>query len=172
MHIYKAFVFFIAVNIDLRIDCESQSPQTALSTNVRGSPSSTQEVLNYIARRFFHEIDVLNPDKLTGFLRYLKKERKVSVVNIREESIIFKLGCRSLQILDELWEDYSTGHLTEVAQMNLVTQDILKLFGLSSLKLTLNIKEEDYRDCRQRLETDDGKYGKNVVYLQQFRLRL
>ena len=130
-----------------------------MSKNVRRSPSSTQEVLNYIVRRCVHEVDASNPDKLTGFLRYLKKERKVSVVDIRVGSIIFKLECRSLQILDELWEDYSTGHLTEVAQMNLVTEDVLKLFGLSSLKLTSNIKEEDYRDCRQRLETDEGKYG-------------
>ena len=172
MHLLSFLFFFIAVNIDLRIDCETRSPRTASSKNVKRGPSSTQEVLNYIACACFHEIDASNPDKLTGFLRYLKKERKVSVVDIREGSIIFKLECKSLQILDELWEDYSTGHLTEVAQMNLVTEDILKRFGLSSLKLTSNIKEEDYRDCRQRLKTDAGKYGKNVVYLQQFRLRL
>lgn len=172
MRLLSFLFFFIAVNIDLRIDCGTQIPRTASSKNVSKSPSSTQEVLSYIASTCLHEIDASNPDKLTGFLRYLKKVRKVSVVYIREGSIIFKLECRSLQILDELWEDYSTGHLTEVAQMKLVTEDILKLFGLSSLKLTLNIKEEDYRDCRQRLETDKGKYGKNVVYLQQFRLRL
>ena len=161
MHLLSFLFFFIAVDIDLRIDCETQPARPASSKNVKRSPSSTQEVLNYIARTCFHEIDASNPDKLTGFLRYLKKERKVNVVDIREGSIIFKLECRSLQILDELWEDYSTGHLTEVAQVNLVTKDILKQFGLSSLKLTSNIKEEDYRHCRQRLETDEGKYGKN-----------
>ena len=135
--------FFIAVNIDLRIDCETQSP------------SLSQEVSKYIARTCLQE-NTSNPDKLTGFLQYLKKERKVTVVDIREESIIFTLECRSQQILNELWEDYCTGHLSKVAQVNLVTKDILKQFGLTSLKLTSNIKEEDYRDCRQRLEIDEG----------------
>lgn len=139
--------FFIALDIDLRIDCETQSPFLS------------RKVSKYIARTCSQE-NASNPDKLTGFLRYLKKERKVTVVNIREGSIIFTLECKSQQILDELWEDYCTGHLSEVAQMNLVTKDILKQFDLTSLKLTSNIKEEDYRDCRQRFE---GLYGKNVV---------
>ena len=137
MHLLSLYFLFlfIAVNIDLRIDCETQSP------------SLSRAVSKYIAS---------NPDKLTGFLRYLKKKRNVTVVNIKEGSIIFTLECRSQQILYELWEDYRTGHLNKVAQRKLATTDILKQFGLTSLKLTSNIKEEDYRDCRQRLEIDEG----------------
>ena len=145
MHLLSLYFlfFFIAVNIDLRIDCETQSP------------SLSREVSKYIARTCFQE-NASNPDKLTGFLQYLKKVRKVTVVDVRAGIIIFTLECRSQQILDELWEDYCTGHLSKVAQVNLVTKDILKQFGLTSLKLTSNIKEEDYRDCRQRLEIDEG----------------
>ena len=145
MHLLSLYFLFlfIAVNIDLRIDCETQSP------------SLSRAVSKCIARKCFKE-NASNPDKLTGFLRYLKKKRKVTVVNIKEGSIIFTLECRSQQILYELWEDYRTGHLSKVAQRKLVTTDILKQFGLTSLKLTSNIKEEDYRDCRQRLEIAEG----------------
>lgn len=151
------FFFIAAVNIDLLIDCETQRPRAGSSNTVRseGSLASTQEVLNYIARKCFQENDASDPDN--GFLRYMKNERKVSVVNIKEGSIIFTLECRSLQSLDELWEDFSTGQLTEVAQVHLVTEDILKQFSLSSLNLTANIKEEDYRDCRQRLAAIEGE---------------
>ena len=91
----------------------------------------------------------------------MKEVRKVIVDDIKTGSLIFTLECGSVQILDDLWEDYCTGHLNEVAQQYLVTDDILEEFGLSSLKLTSNIKEEDYKACRQRLVTNEGGYGKN-----------
>ena len=75
-----------------------------------------------------------------------------------------------MKILDDLWQDYSTGHLNKVAQSYLVTNDILKEFGLSSFKLASNIKEEEYRTCRLHL-TIDGRFEKIIIYhLQPFRL--
>ena len=97
----------------------------------------------------------------------MKEVRKVIVADIKKGSLIFTLECGSVQILDDLWEDYRTDHLNEVAQRYLVTDDILEEFGLSSLKLTSNIKEEDYKACRQRLVTNEGGYGKNEFYLRQ-----
>ena len=97
----------------------------------------------------------------------MEEVRKVIVADIKKGSLIFTLECGSVQILDDLWEDYRTGNLNEVAQRYLVTDDILEEFGLSSLKLTSNIKEEDYKACRQRLVTNEGGYGKNEFYLRQ-----
>ena len=104
---------------------------------------------------------------MNRFLKYMEEVRKVIVADIKTGSLIFTLECGSVQILDDLWEDYRTGHLNEVAQQYLVTDDILEKFGLSSLKLTSNIKEEDYKACRQRLVTSEGGYGKNEFYLRQ-----
>ena len=104
---------------------------------------------------------------MNRFLQYMEDVRKVVVADIKTGSLIFTLECGSVQILDDLWEDYRTGHLNEVAQRYLVTDDILEEFGLSSLKLASSIKEEDYRACRQRLVTNEGGCGKNEFYLRQ-----
>ena len=63
-------------------------------------------------------------------------------------SLIITVECSSLLILDELWEDYYTGYINEMAQRYLVTEDILKEFGLSEVKLMTTIMESEYRKCR------------------------
>ena len=136
----------------------AQRPHTASPNQ-----NSTQEVLNRIADKCFQHVDASNPDELNGFLTYLEKVRKVLVLDVKTGSLIFKLECRSVKILDDLWKDYSTGRLNEEAQLYLVTNDILKEFGLSSFKLTSNIKEKDYKTCRQRL-ISDGRFEKIIIY--------
>ncbi|CAH3141090.1 unnamed protein product [Porites lobata] len=84
-------------------------------------------------------------------MQYMKEVRKVIVVDVQNGSLILILECSSLQILDELWEDYCTGHLNEVAQKFLVTDEILKEFGLAEVKLTTTINEEEYKACRELL---------------------
>ena len=145
----------------------AQRPHAASSTR-----SSTQQVLNRIADKCFEQVDPSNPDELNGFITFMEKVRNVLVLDVETGSLIFKLECRSVKILDDLWQDYRTGHLNEVAQSYLVTNDILKEFGLSSFKLTSNIKEEDYRACRQRLIID-GRFEKIIIYhLQPFETKL
>ena len=94
---------------------------------------------------------------MNGFLKYLKDVREVLVLDYKTGSSIFTLECGSLKILGDLWVDYSTGHLNEVAQLYLVADDILEEFGLSSFELKSKIEEEDYMACRQRL-TIDGRF--------------
>lgn len=82
-------------------------------------------------------------------MQYLKEVRNVLLVEAHSGSLIITLSCSSLQILDELWEDYCSGHLHEMAQKFLVNDEILKKFDLKEAKLTTTIPEEDYRACRQ-----------------------
>ena len=124
------------------IDCEE--------TDVHPS----QDVLNSIAKKYLEEINPSTPEEFNEFIQYMKEVRKVIIVNVRSGSLILILECSSLQILDELWEDYSAGHLSEMAQKYLVTEEILKEFGLDEVKLTITIKEEEYRACRELLSSN------------------
>ena len=69
-------------------------------------------------------------------------------VDAQPGSLIITVECSSLLILDELWEDYYTGYLNEMAQRYLVTEDVLKEFGLTEMKLMTTIMESEYRKCR------------------------
>ena len=160
-------MYIPAGNLNLRFDGEAQRPREASSNQ-----SSTQEVFNRVADKCFANVGPSNEEELNGFVTYLEKVRKVLVLDAKSGSLIFTLECGSLKILDDLWEDYITGHLNEVAQLYLVTNDILNEFGLSSFKLASNIKEEDYRTCRQRL-TIDGRFQKIIIdHLQPFETKL
>lgn len=117
--------------------------------NVRAYPTK-QEVLNVIALKLSPCIDPANLEAtfINGFLRYLRELRQLLFHDVQEGSLVIRVRCQSLQILDALWKDYRTGHLNEMAQKYLVTEDILEKFSLTEVKLKTTIKEEEYRRCR------------------------
>ena len=120
-----------------------------------GLPSA-QGVLSFIALKAFQPVDPSKPEELNGFLEYMEKVRKVLIVDTQLGSLIITVECSSLQILDQLWDDYCTGYLNEMAQTFLVTEDILKELGLIEVKLTTTILEEEYRACREYFSQHPG----------------
>lgn len=121
-----------------------------------GIPSA-QGVLNFIAFKYFQTVDPSKPEELNGYLQYLREVRQVLFVDAQTGSLIITVECNSLEILEGLWNDYSTGHLNEMAQKFLVTDDVLKDFGLIEVKLTTNISEKEYRACREHFMLPSGK---------------
>ncbi|XP_078345414.1 uncharacterized protein LOC144630930 [Oculina patagonica] len=118
----------------------------------------TQGVLNFIAYKSFKAIDPSNPEELNGYLKYLRDVRKVLFVDAHEGSLIITLECSSLEILEGLWEDYCSGHLNEMAQKFLVTEEVLKEFGLIAVKMTTTILVEEYTACQQYFIYSEGKF--------------
>ena len=119
---------------------------------------NTQDVLNMIADRHFKRRDKSNAEKLDDFVEYMERVRKVLIVDTQTGSLIITVECGSLEILDDLWDDYCTGNLNEMAQQYLVTEDILKEFGLVEVKLSTTIQEEEYRAAREYFMQGSGEY--------------
>ena len=67
------------------------------------------------------------------------------------KSLFIAAECRALEILDELWKAHCTGFLNEKVQQSLLTEDILKKFGLTEVKLKATIHEQGYKVCRQHI---------------------
>ena len=186
--------YFPTARVRLRIDCEISGPGqkrrsseievtlqehrvgvqgTAVvpitSRNPRaeameGFPTE-QEVLNLAASKYLQTIDPSKPEDLNGFVYYLERVRKVLIVDTQSGSLIITVECSSLEILEGLWEDYCTGHLNEMVQKNLVTDDILKELGLTEVKLATTILEEEYRACREHFFQYLGKFqGLFIIY--------
>ena len=139
---------------------QPQAEITTVSLKENVEIPSAQGVMNFIALKYFKSVDTSKPEELNGYLQYLKDVRKLLVLDIHQGSLIITVECSSLQILEELWEDYCTGHLNEVAQKFLVTEDLLKAVGLVAVKLKTTIAEEEYRDCREHFLKRSGKYNK------------
>ncbi|PFX14439.1 hypothetical protein AWC38_SpisGene21405 [Stylophora pistillata] len=61
--------------------------------------------------------------------------------------------CDSLQILEELWTDYSSGHLGEMVQNCFVTEKILKELNLTELELKTTVDIEEYNTRKVYIES-------------------
>ena len=66
-------------------------------------------------------------------------------------SLTITVECSSLQTLEGLWDDYTSGHLEEVAQEAFVTSDVLKTHGVTGMKLKAFISEEEYQKGKKEL---------------------
>ena len=100
---------------------------------------------------------ILSPayTRLQTLLEYLKVQLGVSVVSHKEGSLLIKVTCSSLQILEGLWEDYRSGNLSKVVERTLVTPDVLEKLGLSELKLKTMVTTEEYTKCKEFFLTGD-----------------
>ena len=64
------------------------------------------------------------------------------------ESLWVTVECSSLQILEDLWDDYCSEYLSGLVQNSLMPKDMLEELGLTNVKLGTTISEKDYKDCR------------------------
>lgn len=98
------------------------------------------------------------------FLNYLKNKLQVLVRGHHLGSLLITTECSSLQILERLWNDYTSGHLQEVAQEALVTSDVLKTLGVTGIKLKTFVSEEEYEKGKNTLVENLGEpdTGNNV----------
>jgi len=135
----------------LPVQGTTMAPVTSLKRKADTSFPTAQQVLNLAASKYLKTIDPSKPEDLNGFVCYLEKVRKTLIVDTHSGSLIITVECRSMEMLDELWSDYCTGFLNEMAQIFLVTEEVLNELGLIEVKLTTTILEEEYSACREKL---------------------
>ena len=134
---------------------QPQRPDTTAfsSGNVgNGAIPSPQQILSLIASKYLNNLNPSTMEDFNGFARYMKEVREAIVLTVDDGmpgSLIITVECGSLEILNDLWQDYCTGNLGRVVQKYLVTEDVLKDLGLTELKLTTTINGSDYMDCQK-----------------------
>ena len=120
---------------------------------VEGSVSSVRnnkEVLD------FWSVVCSFTDSFYKLFEYLKSKVGVDVHDYRLGSLIVTVSCSSLEVLEELWKEYRTGHLNEMVQATLVSAEVLEKLELSEVKLRTIISEEDYLSYKDFLKNRSG----------------
>ena len=87
---------------------------------------------------------------------YLGNTLSAFIEDIELGSLLITVKCSSLQILEGLWEDYVSGHLNQVVQETLVTNEVLENLGLDDVKLKVFISEEEYRNGKRILTAENS----------------
>ncbi len=133
--------------------------QEASEAHVSSAHTKHTEVLSKIALYYMKAVPPENKDDPKNFLAYMEKMKRI-ITGVSVGSLVITVRCDSLQILEGLWEDYSSGHLGEVVQQCLVTEEILREFSLAELKLKTTILEEEYEACKLYFEKNlaGGKF--------------
>ena len=141
---------------------EVQQPGASATSAASGSVSypqtedfkaSKERDFQLIFRDCYHSTKPQSIEEWNWFREHLK-EMRVIITGVSEGSLVITVKCESLMILEELWTDYSSGHLGEVVQNCFVTEKILKELNLAELRLKTTIDIEEYNTCKMFFEED------------------
>ena len=140
---------------------EVQQPTASATSPASGSVSYLQTDLHArrvdtflsIIKDSFHTMKPHSIEECNQFKEYAK-EMKVIIVGVSDGSLVITVKCESLMILENLWTDYSSGHLGEVVQNCFVTEKILKELNLAELRLKTTMDIEEYNACKMFFEKD------------------
>ena len=135
--------------------------------NASNSGSLSESLFAEIVSRYLNAFTPSSKNEFEDFLQYLQEIHEVVVLDCHLGSLVLTVECNSLEILDKLWEDYHSGHLDEVVQQCLVSDDILDVLGLTQTeaKVKTFIDEEEYKSCRQHFFSYQGEYHRCTVSL-------
>ena len=142
-------------SVETRISIPQEQPSAegtagqSTSTELPASQQNNTEVQNFWD-------NVYSSKRLNRLKKYLKKKFGADVQGDRRGSLIITVSCSSLEVLEELWKEYRTGHLNEVIQATLVTAEVLEKLNLKEVKLRTIISEEDYLSYKEFLNKSAG----------------
>ena len=100
---------------------------------------------------YFQHRTIATSEGVSGLIEYIKKTHNVALESVGLGSLEITFWCTSLESLESLWSDYHSGHLNDIAERYLVTDDIKKKLNLESMRLKTIIENENYRICKRIL---------------------
>ena len=152
----------IKAELDLWKPEEVQQPRASATSAASGSVSYPQTedlharkegfFLSVIEKYFYNT----KPESIEEFNSWKEfaREMRATIIGVSQGSLVITVKCESLMILEELWTDYSSGHLGEVVQNCFVTEKILKELNLAELRLKTTMDIEEYNACKMFFEKD------------------
>lgn len=111
---FTCFQLTDAAILPVKLSCEiyahsdQQGDLCGMSVNGDASRATAQEVLNQIAKSYLQIVESSTKKEFNEFMEYLTRMGKVLVVDVIKGSLMIKVGCRSVQILSDLYIDFLT----------------------------------------------------------------
>ena len=82
----------------------------------------------------------------------------VDPIRIQNGCIKITVTCRTLEILERLWDEYCSGRLNAEAEKCLITENVKEELGMKTIQLATTISEEDYLACKFSLMETAGAF--------------
>jgi len=91
--------------------------------------------------------------------KYIENAFSTKVMLVTIGSLVITLQCPTLESLEKLWNSYCSGHLNDIVEKLLVTDDLRRKLGLDNVRLYTTIEEENYLICRKAFRETSGEPG-------------
>ena len=93
-----------------------------------------------------------------AFIEHVEEVYNVALKSANVGSLEIVFHCPTLKSLEHLWSDYLSGHLNEVAEKFLITDEIKRTLKVETIRLKTSIEEENYLKCRKALMEMSGEF--------------
>ena len=94
---------------------------------------------------------------LSDFIKHVENTYNLTLTSVGVGSLVVKVQCPDLQILERLWNDYCSGVLNEAAERFLVTDEIKREINVEIVRLKTIIEEDNYLICKKALTEKTGE---------------
>ena len=133
-----------------KIDCVSA---TSKHSGKQDPQEQSEEVNKYMAKKIDEVImtgmfDLSSFEGLFNFYAYLHGHLSLADITFQKGCIKITVICRTLEILERLWDEYCSGRLNAEAENCLITENVKEKLGMETIKLATTILEEDYLACK------------------------
>ena len=143
-----------------KISCASA---TSRNSKEQDSDQEAREKVNKCMRKkievAIEKFDLSSEEELYNLHAYLVGHLRLMNVSFAKGSIKITVKCRTLEILEQLWDDYCSGHLNAVAEECLITEKVKEELDMETITLTTTILEEDYLACKLSLMEISGTFS-------------
>ena len=102
---------------------------------------------------------VANDEGVSGLITHIQETYRLALKSVGFGSLRITFNCQSLESLENLWSDYQSGQLNDIAERYLVTDDIKKKLNLETVRLKTTIEEENYQICKRILMEKSCEFG-------------
>ena len=94
------------------------------------------------------KFDLSSFEGLEDFYVHLQGHLSLVEIMIQKGCIKITVKCRTLEILERLWDEYCSGRLNAKAEKCLFTENVKEELGMETIKLATTILEEDFLACK------------------------
>ena len=99
---------------------------------------------------------------MSALIEHIQDAYNLALKSVGVGSLEITFQCTSLESLECLWSDYQSGHLNDIAERYLGTDDIKKKLNLENIRLETIIEEENYLICKRVLMEKSCEFGSSL----------
>ena len=138
------------------VDIEIRGHSAVGEDGARLPEASVEQAMAKFTNAYLDNVNPKTKADFKEFLLYLREIRGLIVGKVQPGSLLITVRCTSLEILENLWQDYKSGELNESAERYLITDELLKEYQLTQFTFITVIDEEEYRRCKEELTQLEG----------------